>query len=419
MHISSILSSYYVKIKNSEKNLEIECPNHQVCHGAINKEHIFEIIRNEETLKKYFDVTEKVFIIKSKNHIFCPIPNCDSHAVKDSYNKCISVLKCIKYKHEFCVKCLKPSHNGVKCSKQEVIVDKKIAQVNNMKKCPKCQLWIQKVDGCNHMTCENLGCGYEFCWICEEQYTADHYSNPLSQCFKLSNEDVSNSYLNNKYIRFLRCFGLCILGLLLVGIVCCIFSIVGIVALSLLIKEEFYEVKINKFNRKSAKVLYYFLYFSTYLILGIAFYSLGLVIAAILIVTSPIWIVTLTCIKKVNFYFDQSENRVNEVVNERPIVNIENRVNNEVNNDKIQIIAENNNIEKNFEDAIKIENIKILSNRNENIMINKNNIVNKKVVDKIILKQLDFYSSNMVVESNLMNKDTSLIINNRVNNMSF
>ncbi|CAG8437664.1 10520_t:CDS:2 [Ambispora gerdemannii] len=34
------------------------------------------------------------------------------------------------------------------------------------KKCPKCNVNIEKNGGCDHMTCRARGCGYEFCWKC-------------------------------------------------------------------------------------------------------------------------------------------------------------------------------------------------------------------------------------------------------------
>jgi len=36
----------------------------------------------------------------------------------------------------------------------------------NTKACPQCGVLIEKNDGCNHMTCVNPTCRYEFCWIC-------------------------------------------------------------------------------------------------------------------------------------------------------------------------------------------------------------------------------------------------------------
>ena len=37
----------------------------------------------------------------------------------------------------------------------------------NVKQCPKCNTIIQKIGGCNKMTCWK--CGAYFCWLCGEQ----------------------------------------------------------------------------------------------------------------------------------------------------------------------------------------------------------------------------------------------------------
>ena len=44
--------------------------------------------------------------------------------------------------------------------------------IANTKQCPKCHKYIEKNQGCNHMTCrkEAGGCSYEFCWICLSEW---------------------------------------------------------------------------------------------------------------------------------------------------------------------------------------------------------------------------------------------------------
>lgn len=45
--------------------------------------------------------------------------------------------------------------------------------------CPKCNVWIEKNQGCNHMTCTN--CRHEFCWQCKDLYHGHNYNRCSSQ----------------------------------------------------------------------------------------------------------------------------------------------------------------------------------------------------------------------------------------------
>lgn len=38
------------------------------------------------------------------------------------------------------------------------------------RKCPKCSIWVEKVDGCEYINCK---CGIEFCYRCGEEYAKD------------------------------------------------------------------------------------------------------------------------------------------------------------------------------------------------------------------------------------------------------
>ncbi|XP_042207502.1 E3 ubiquitin-protein ligase RNF14-like [Homarus americanus] len=55
----------------------------------------------------------------------------------------------------------------------------------NSKKCPRCQAKIEKIDGCNKMTCQR--CSIYFCWLCmcmlNKARPYEHYNDPHSPCF--------------------------------------------------------------------------------------------------------------------------------------------------------------------------------------------------------------------------------------------
>ncbi|XP_063784220.1 E3 ubiquitin-protein ligase RNF14 isoform X2 [Pseudophryne corroboree] len=55
----------------------------------------------------------------------------------------------------------------------------------NSKCCPRCGTHIQKVEGCNKMTC--TGCHQYFCWLCMNSLSRgnpySHFNDPSSECF--------------------------------------------------------------------------------------------------------------------------------------------------------------------------------------------------------------------------------------------
>jgi len=80
----------------------------------------------------------------------------------------------------------------------------------NTKKCPNCRKFIEKNQGCNHMTCrkEASGCGYEFCWICMGEWSAhakDYYNcNKFDENRKkeIEEEQKDAKYDLEKYVFY-------------------------------------------------------------------------------------------------------------------------------------------------------------------------------------------------------------------------
>lgn len=107
------------------------------------------------------------------------------------YNNCQSHSQ-PKRAHRFCFSCGESMHWPVSCArlkdwKQKMrdeidFVEEDNTRVDanelaqkmwikaNTRTCPQCNVLIEKNDGCNHMTCVNPNCRYEFCWICRRDW---------------------------------------------------------------------------------------------------------------------------------------------------------------------------------------------------------------------------------------------------------
>jgi len=59
------------------------------------------------------------------------------------------------------------------------------------KQCPKCNLWIEKVYGCNHMKCANPQCNVHFCYQCNSQINGEKWQDHFSpnNCVLWANGD--------------------------------------------------------------------------------------------------------------------------------------------------------------------------------------------------------------------------------------
>lgn len=92
-------------------------------------------------------------------------------------------------------------------------------QANDIKKCKKCKALVQKVSGCNHMTCKV--CKYQWCWLCGSPYSDIHFSplNPLG-CANMQNRQITSFSKCKMYLlRLLMIIGfLCLLPFVIPGV---------------------------------------------------------------------------------------------------------------------------------------------------------------------------------------------------------
>ena len=170
-------TDYLNNLINTNNIDKIPCPKNK-CNNDNLSEDFFSQYISEEQYFKYRQFKSKNEIARDAKKIFCPI--CDSYAqlgpdtpVPDpnSPDYVKSVLKC-QNSHEFC-SCGRKFHEG-QCFKDEQEF-KDLIISEQIKKCPKCGFLIKKNNGCNHMTCGNPLCKYEFCWLCMNEAVPNHF----------------------------------------------------------------------------------------------------------------------------------------------------------------------------------------------------------------------------------------------------
>ena len=162
----------YLKTLIMESRVDnIKCMN-QYCYDYISEEFVLNHISEDKNLiEKYKRFKKRVEIFKDPNKKLCPNPDCESFLQKSELTK---YVEC-EFGHKYCFECLKPPHGNKSCDKNIDTKFMKWKEGKRVKKCPRCQIFTEKNEGCNHMTCVN--CKYQWCWLCEGPYKYGHYDS--------------------------------------------------------------------------------------------------------------------------------------------------------------------------------------------------------------------------------------------------
>ena len=189
---------HYFKSKISEARVEqIKCVEYK-CNHIISEEFILKHIKNDKILLKQYERFKlRAEILKDPNKRQCPSPDCDKYLQKskDKYVKC-------ENGHKFCFECLRPWHGKDSCEKSLEKDFMNWKKNKNLKQCPRCKIYTEKNEGCNHMTCTN--CKFQWCWLCEGKYEYGHYSQGKCRGLQFSNarnvEEANRNRINrNSY----------------------------------------------------------------------------------------------------------------------------------------------------------------------------------------------------------------------------
>ncbi|EYU24573.1 hypothetical protein ABFS82_04G112800 [Erythranthe guttata] len=113
--------------------------------------------------------------IEEEDKYYCLYKDCSAFLINDSESRkeIIAQAKCPACGRCFCVTCKVQWHEGFLCEEfQKLRVDERsnedlmlmnLAKENKWKRCPLCQIFVDRSEGCLFMKCR---CGYTFCYNC-------------------------------------------------------------------------------------------------------------------------------------------------------------------------------------------------------------------------------------------------------------
>ena len=246
-------TEYLLDLIKSKKIEKIPCPTKN-CFEKELKEEFFSQYLSEEDYFKFRTIRSQIEILKDPKKMFCPF--CDSYASIPTNEKIIldpndskyvkTTMKC-KNGHEFC-SCGIALHEG-DCYKDSNDFQKFLIN-ENVKQCPKCGFYIKKVNGCNHMTCGNAACRFEFCWLCMQEAVPGHFEFGKCKGMQFINTSSCIYKLKLRHPFIYRIYQLIMSSILLI-ILTLFPSIISILVSLILIIEH-----VTVFKNACGKVLY-------------------------------------------------------------------------------------------------------------------------------------------------------------------
>ncbi|XP_069827807.1 E3 ubiquitin-protein ligase RNF14-like [Dendropsophus ebraccatus] len=186
------LKDYFeVQIKDGQVHA-LNCPEPE-CTSIATPAQVKDLV-DEQLFRRYDRLLLQSSLDLMADVVYCPRRSCQTPVVQENYlDKPMGICSACKY--AFCLYCKMAFHGFSPCHvssekfvelakeyimasrerKKEMVkiygsFDKAVEDMNkkwirdNSKPCPNCKSPIQKIDGCNKMTC--TACKKFFCWVC-------------------------------------------------------------------------------------------------------------------------------------------------------------------------------------------------------------------------------------------------------------
>ena len=158
-----------------DRQFPIECATEDCSQPIVLKDIRQQITKGSLKMKPLAAAAVSCFVGKNRESFrFCTTPDCGMvYRVSGDGRQ----FQCIDCGTRLCTTCHIQFHDGLSCAMYQSAktgegnVDMWIKEnPSARKKCPKCQIGIEKIEGCNHMTC--LACQSHICWVCLKYYSS-------------------------------------------------------------------------------------------------------------------------------------------------------------------------------------------------------------------------------------------------------
>jgi hypothetical protein len=147
----------YAKEKINNKQIPFGCPQED-CRYEIAAEEINTFLA-KELREKYEDFGFHNYV---EEHMldtsWCPTPGCSAVY---AFDEALTEYKCPACSKHYCLSCKCEFHTNLTCEDYKSLAnlneDDRAFMVcvkgNKCKQCPNCKFWVEKNQGCDHMTC--------------------------------------------------------------------------------------------------------------------------------------------------------------------------------------------------------------------------------------------------------------------------
>ncbi|KAL6868122.1 hypothetical protein ACP4OV_014967 [Aristida adscensionis] len=151
----------YVGAKIQDRIAGVRCPE-EMCGGALDPE-LCQGLLPREVFERWCAALCEAMVLGAAGRTYCPYKDCSAMMVDDG-GAAVAEAECPCCRRLFCARCgAAPWHAGVGCEEygklgkgdrgREDMMLLEMAKGKKWKRCPKCEFFVEKSDGCLHITC--------------------------------------------------------------------------------------------------------------------------------------------------------------------------------------------------------------------------------------------------------------------------